>query len=247
VADRLALSTEPNRPCAPRTDSDRPEAGGCAAGDAGTVVRRRDLCVRGGPSAKGAPAWAIGSPRISPTDDDARPAHLLLLLPPLCSPERESVPLHRTPGLWSSPSVDQHHGVFVVMGTLHNRRRNPGHFGLQFGCSGPNLAPNSAISGRVGRYSRREATARPSDAGGRDPMGSAGQSPRGIGGSAASQPSRRAPTPGRRPTLRTSIRRPAPRAELWGGPGAARHQASGGTGSATNNAADRPRDRELTH
>jgi hypothetical protein len=196
VADRLALSTEPNRPCAPQTDSDRPEAGGSAAGDAGTVVRRRDLCVRGGPSAKGAPAWAIGSPRISPTDDDARPAHLLLLLPPWCSPERESVPLHRTPGLWSSPSVDQHHGVFVVMGTLHNRRRNPGHFGLQFGCSGPNLAPNSAISGRVGRYSRREATARPSDAGGRDPTGSAGQSPRGIGGSAASQPSRRAPTPG---------------------------------------------------
>lgn len=217
-------------------------------------MSHRGICPRGGPSAKGAPAWAIGSPRISPTDDDARPAHLLLLFPPWCSPEQESVPLLRTPALWSSPFVDQHHGVFVLTGTLHNRRRNRGHFGLQFGCSGPNLAPNSAISGLVGRYSRREATARPSEGGGRDPTGLAGQSPRGIGGSAACQPSRRAPTlvgyvgaRFRAPNVVDFNASPRPGASAAGSGRPARSSCLVSTGNVTKNAADRPGGGELTH
>ncbi len=76
-------------------------------------------------------------------------------------PKWKSVPLLRTP-TWPSPSVRPiTTGVLLLMGrTLHNGRRNRGRFGLQFGCRDPNLAPNSAIRAALGRYSRREATAR---------------------------------------------------------------------------------------
>jgi hypothetical protein len=59
-----------------------------------------------------------------------------LLLPPGVSPFENPFPFDRTLTVGRPPPDDHHHGAVLLWAhTLHNGRRNPGHFGLQFGCS----------------------------------------------------------------------------------------------------------------
>jgi hypothetical protein len=76
------------------------------------------------------------SPRIAPTDNGSEPAQPFAAPSPWCSPFECPFPFDRTLTMVVPLQTTRHHGAVLLWAhTVHNGRRIPGKFELQFGCS----------------------------------------------------------------------------------------------------------------